>query len=110
MKYEYLEQLKNNFIDALQEETKNATNESDIVELTTLVEDAICKMPIELIQKDYWTRKAIKHRLPEEKQNDKNFINGLMKYIYNQDAIYIGDYVVDNIQECIEEYTEQQTK
>lgn len=108
MKYEYLEELKNNFINALQDATKKATNEDDMNALDSIAEDLVCEIPTELMQKDYWTRSAIIGRLPEEKQQDTQFINGLMKYIYNEDAVYMGDYVVKNIDECFDEYVGQQ--
>lgn len=108
IKYEYLEELRNSFIKVLQEETKKANNEDDMEYLASIAEDALCAIPVELIQKDYWTRNTIATRLPEEKQQDTSFINGLMKYIYNEDAIYFGDYVIENIDECIDEYVEQQ--
>lgn len=108
MKYEYLEQLKNDFINALQDAVKRANNEDDMDALDGIAEEAICEIPVELMQKDYWMRSAIIGRLPEEKQQDTKFINGLMRYIYNQDAIYFGDYVVENLDDCIDEYVGQQ--
>lgn len=108
IKYEYLEELRNIFINALQEETKKADNEDDMEYLASIAEDTLCAIPVELIQKDYWTRNTIATRLPEENQQDTSFINGLMQYIYSQDAIYMGDYVIENIDECIDEYTGQQ--
>lgn len=108
MKYDYLEELKNNFITALQDAVKHANNESDMDMLDGIAEDTICEIPIELMAKDYWCRSAIIGRLPEEKQQDTKFINGLMRYIYNEDAVYMGDYVIENVDECIDEYVEQQ--
>lgn len=110
MKYEYLEELKNNFITALQDAVKNANNEDDMDELDAIVEDAICEIPIEIIQKDYWTRSAIKSRMVDEKQQDTAYINRFMKYLYNEDAIYIGDYATQNVDECYEEFVEHETK
>ena len=113
MKYEYLEELKNNFITALQSAVKCADNEDDMDELDAIAEDTICELPIEIIQKDYWTRSAIKSRMVDivdEKQQDTNYINRFMKYLYNEDAIYIGDYATQNIDECYEEFVEQENK
>lgn len=110
MKYDYLEELKNDFINALQDAVKHANNESDMDALDGIAEDAICEIPVELMQKDYWMRSAIIGRLPKKKQQDTKFINGLMRYIYNEDAVYMGDYVVENIDECIDEYVEQENK
>lgn len=110
MKYEYLEELKNDFINALQDAVKKADNEDDMDELDAIAEDAICGLPIEIIQKDYWTRSAIKSRIADEKQQDTDFINRFTKYLYNEDAIYIGDYATQNIDECYEEFTEHENK
>lgn len=110
MKYDYLEELKNNFITALQEATKRAKNEDDMEYLDAIAEETICEIPIELAQKDYWMRSAIKGKISEDKENDTEYINRFMRYIYSQDAVYIGDYAQENIEECYEEFVEQENK
>lgn len=114
MKYEYLEELKNDFIKALRMETQKATNEDDMDELSSIAEDLVCEIPIELIIKDYWTRSAIKNYVMKvnapDKMGDTQYITRYMRYLYNEDAVYFGNYVNENLIETYEEFEEHENK
>lgn len=114
MKYEYLEELRNDFIKALQAETRKATNEDDMDELSSITEDLVSGIPVELMIKDYWTRSAIKNYVLKvdapDKMDDTPYITRYMRYLYSENAIYFGDYVNDNLIECYEEFEEHENK
>ena len=114
MKYEYLEELKNDFIKALQAETQKATNEDDMDELSSIAEDLVSGIPVELMMKDYWTRSAIKNYVMKvdapDKMGDTQYITRYMRYIYSEDAVYFGDYVNENLIETYKEFEEHENK
>ena len=103
IKYDWLQEKANDFIESVQKAESQAKNESDFDEICNIVEDMFCGIPNTLCAKDYFMRDIIRNRTDESKQNDTEYINKLMQYIYSQDAIYIGDYAIENIDECIEE-------
>lgn len=105
IKYDWLEEKANNFIEALKK--AEVVNESDFDAIGDIVEGLLYRIPTTICAKDYFMRKEIRNRLPKEKQDDTEFINRFMDYIYNQDAIYIGDYAIQNIDECCDEFINQ---
>ena len=113
-KYKYLEKLKNDFIKAIQEETQKASNEDDMDVLSSIAEDLLCGVPVELMLKDYWTRSAIKNYVmkvdAQDKMNDTQYITKYMRYLYSEDAVYFGDYVNENLTECYEDFEEHENK
>lgn len=108
IKYEFLDELKNVFVDALQKAEQEAKNEQEYDALADIVEDLLAYIPITLCQKDYFMRNVIRDRMATKDKNNSELVNKVMQYLYSQDAIYIGDYAIENIDECIEELNEKQ--
>lgn len=92
--------LKNELIKAIATAEKQATNEQQYQDLTDICVDLLDAIPITLLQKDYFPRQFIREKVNELDENDKDNtqkINQVMQYLYDQDAIYIGDYAIENI-------------
>ena len=103
IKYEFLEELKNVFVDALEKAEQEAKNEQEYDALSDIVEDLLAYIPITLCQKDYFMRNVIRDRMATKDKNNSELVNKVMQYLHSQDAIYIGDYAIENIDECIDE-------
>ena len=108
MKYEYLEQLKRNFIEALQAETAKATNEDDFSDLEDIAEDVLNMIPTELLQSDYITRTTIAGYIDPENTQE---INQFMQKVSDDCVFHLDDETVcDDLQYCASEFIEQQNK
>lgn len=101
--YKNLEILKDTFLEELRKAEQEATNEYEYDELADIVEDLLAYIPTTLCQKDYFMRSVIRDRMATKDQNNSELVNKVMRYIHSQDAIYIGDYAIENIDECIDE-------
>lgn len=85
-----------------------AQSETVMDELQSIVENEILDhIPIELIQKDYYTRTTIKSLLEPEYENNTEFVNKLMRQCWEQDIIAITDNcgIVDDIRELADDIT-----
>lgn len=83
-----------------------AQSETVMDELQSIVEDEVLdRIPIELIQKDYYTRSTIKSLLKPEHANNTKIVNKLMRKSWEQDIVAITDNcgIVDDIIEIADD-------
>lgn len=105
MKYEYLEELKNDFIKALQTETQKATNEDDMSDLEDIAEDILNMIPMELLQSDYITRTTIAGYIDGENTQK---INKFMQKVCDDCVFHLDDEdVCDRLESCVNEFIEE---
>lgn len=95
-----LEKLADKFITELNKQTKNAKNEETLTELENLAIDVICRIPIILVQKDYYGRSDIKSYLSESERGNTKVVNKIMEHLYNQDII---SFCYDQTNQAIED-------
>lgn len=103
IKHENIAEMAQTFVNALQDATQKAKTEKDFDDLENIVIDLLSRIPVSIMHKDYFPRSAIRQRMEPDNQENTEFINKLMQYIYNEDAVYMGDYVIENIDDCIDE-------
>lgn len=83
-----------------------AQSETVMDELQSIVEDEVLdRIPIELIQKDYYTRSTIKSLLEQKHANNTETVNKLMRKCWEQDIVAITDNcgIVDDIIEIADD-------
>lgn len=101
--YKNLENLKDIFLEELRKAEQEATNEYEYDALADIVEDLLAYIPFTLCQKDYFMRNVIRDRIADKDKNNSELVNKVMQYLHDEEAIYIGDYAIENIDECIDE-------
>lgn len=101
---EKLEQLKKELLEMLSVAEQNAKTEAQFDELEYICEGLICGIPTTIIQKDYYRRSDIKTYLVNNRKQDTEFINSVMKQLYERDTIaFCYDCVNQAIQDDIVE-------
>lgn len=107
MKYEYLQEKVDELIKYLQQETNRADNEWNMDELESIAIDLICKIPTQLVHKDYYGRTDIKRYLGKEYEENTSAINNFMNKVYEQDLISFDyDSVNNDIQETADKFVD----
>jgi hypothetical protein len=101
---EKLKELKKELLETLSVAEQNAKTEAQFDELEDICEGLICGMPITIIQKDYYRRSDIKTYLADDEKQDTEFVNSVMKQLYERDTIaFCYDCVNQAIQDDIAE-------
>lgn len=108
MKHIKLKMLADEFIKELQDLNEKANTEDEMDELTEITIDLLDKIPITLVQKDYYTREFIRRFLPKEKREDNKLVDKLMNRCYERDIVFLYDEEFSsNINEIIKQITEE---
>ena len=101
---EKLEQLKKELLETLSIAEQNAKTEAQFDELEGICEGLICGIPTTIIQKDYYRRSDIKTYLADNEKQDTEFVNTVMKQLYERNTIaFCYDCVNQAIQDDIDE-------
>ena len=79
---------------------EQAQNEDDFEDLVEIAQDVVEAMPRKLVLLDYYTRQNIKDNIPDEHDEDTQFIN---EVIDNLCIEFDYDYINDSILETAEE-------
>lgn len=103
--YDKLVELKDDFLNALQKETRKAITEKEMDELETIAEDALLGIPTNLIQKDFYKRSDIRTFLDDKDKDNTEYINDVMQYLFDIDTISFSyDMVNQAIEDDLEQY------
>lgn len=102
---ERLKQLADEFLTELQTAEQNARTEAQFDELVDICEEVLSRIPITLIQKDYYTRTSLRTWMSDfttDEEKRSKYISKMMTGLYNLDTIKFDDYIYAVIRDDIE--------
>lgn len=97
--------LADEFLNELKTAEQNAKTEAQFDELVEICEEVLSRIPITLIQKDYYTRTSLRTWMSDfttDEEKRSEYISKIMTGLYDLDTIKFDDYIYAVIRDDIE--------
>lgn len=103
--------LADEFLNELKTAEQNAKTEAQFDELADICEEVLSRIPITLIQKDFYKRSDIRTYIDDKEKDNTKRVSRYMRGLYNLDTIaFCYDMVNQAIQDDIESIAENDKK